>query len=236
MKNIGTLFLISTPIGNLGDITYRGIDTLKNVTLILAEDTRRSSKLLSKYDITTPMLSYNEHNRDRRIPIAVAKLIEDEDIALVTDAGTPSISDPGYRLVRKCISQGIIMVSVPGASAVLSSLVPSGLPPDRFIFEGFLPKKKGRTKRLASLKNEERTIIFFESPERLRKTLQDLKDILGNRPTVICRELTKIHEEIWRGDLDQAISVFSSKKVKGEITLLIGKNSDNVYFKQIHNK
>ena len=158
------------------------------------------------------------------------KIIEGQDIALITDAGTPSISDPGYRLVRRCISSDVNVVSVPGASAVLTSLVASGLPPDRFIFEGFLPKKKGRSSKLESLSKEARTIIFFESPLRLQRTLKDLNVTLGNRPVAICRELTKLHEEIWRGSLVEAEKVFSDRKIKGEITLVVGKDSKNVHF------
>ena len=230
MINIGTLYIVSTPIGNLKDITFRSVEILGNVSYVFAEDTRRSIKLFKTYNISVPMLSYNEFNRDKRIETAVKKIIEGQDIALITDAGTPSISDPGYRLVRRCISLDINVVSAPGASAVLTSLVVSGLPSDRFVFEGFLPKKKGRSAKLRSLSKEERTIIFFESPLRLQRTLKDLNVNLGNRPVAICRELTKLHEEIWRGNLVEAEKVFSAKKIKGELTLVIGKDSKNVHF------
>lgn len=200
------------------------------MSLILAEDTRRSGKLLKKYEISAPMLSYNEHNRDNRIPRAIGILKEGDNIALISDAGTPSVSDPGYRLVRECISQGIDVVSIPGASAVLSGLVTSGLPTNRFIFEGFLPKRKGRSKRLSALVNEERTIIIFESPERLARTLKDCHNQLGDRPVVVCRELTKVHEEIWRGKLLGSVTEFTGRKVKGEVTILIGKDSESIHF------
>lgn len=200
------------------------------MSLILAEDTRRSGKLLKRYEISTPMLSYNEHNRDNRIPRAIGILKEGDNIALISDAGTPSVSDPGYRVVRECISQGIDVVSIPGASAVLSGLVTSGLPTNRFIFEGFLPKRKGRSKRLSALVNEERTIIIFESPERLARTLKDCHNQLGDRPVVVCRELTKVHEEVWRGKLLGSVTEFTGRKVKGEVTILIGKDSESIHF------
>ncbi|MBF89221.1 MAG: 16S rRNA (cytidine(1402)-2'-O)-methyltransferase [Candidatus Marinimicrobia bacterium] len=230
MTNIGKLYIVSTPIGNLKDISFRSIEVLQNVDYIFAEDTRRSIKLFKTYNISVSMISYNEYNREKRIESAIKKIIDGHDIALITDAGTPCISDPGYRLVRRCISIGVKIISIPGASAVLTALVVSGLPTDRFVFEGFLPKKKGRSHKLKSLFAEERTIIIFESPKRLMRTLKDLKITLGNRPVVICRELTKIHEEIWRGSLIDAEKVFSYRNIKGEITLIIGKDSKNVYF------
>jgi 16S rRNA (cytidine1402-2'-O)-methyltransferase len=206
------------------------VETLRDVSLILAEDTRRSGKLLKTYEVSTPMLSYNDHNRDSRIPQAMEKLADGDDIALISDAGTPSVSDPGYRLVRECVSRAIDVVAIPGASAVLSSLVTSGLPTDRFIFEGFLPKKKGRSKRLSALSSEERSIILFESPERVAKTLNDCLKTLGDRPVAVCRELTKLHEEVWRGKLSDSVTEFDSRKVKGEVTIVIGKDSDKVHF------
>lgn len=221
---------MSTPIGNLNDFSYRGVETLEGVSLILAEDTRRSGKLLKHHKISQPMLSYNEHNRDRRIPEIIKKLSAGDDVALISDAGTPSISDPGYKLVRACISERIAVVAVPGASAILAGLVASGLPTDRFVFEGFLPKKKGRVSRLKVLRSEDRTIILFESPERVGRTLMDCLEYFGDRPTAVCREMTKLYEEIWRGRLSEGVQYFDGKKVKGEVTILIGKNSESVHF------
>ena len=200
------------------------------MNLILAEDTRRTIKLLKHYEISQSLLSYNEHNRDRRIPKILNTLSGGGNVALVSDAGTPTVSDPGYKLVRACISEGIDVVPIPGASAVLAGLVASGLPTDRFVFEGFLPKKKGRKTRLNVLSGEERTIILFESPERVGRTLKDCFDSFGDRPVAVCREITKLHEDIWRGRLSNGSQHFEGKKVKGEVTLLIGKNSDSVHF------
>ena len=200
------------------------------MSLVLAEDTRRTVKLLKHYEISQPLLSYNEHNRDRRIPKILNTLSGGDDVALVSDAGTPTVSDPGYKLVRACISEGIAIVPIPGASAVLAGLVASGLPTDRFVFEGFLPKKKGRKTRLNVLSGEERTIILFESPERVGRTLKDCFDSFGDRPVAVCREITKLHEEIWRGRLSNGAQHFDGKKVKGEVTVLIGKESDRVHF------
>ena len=202
------------------------------MNLILAEDTRRTIKLLKHYEISQSLLSYNEHNRDRRIPKILNTLSGGGNVALVSDAGTPTVSDPGYKLVRACISEGIAVVPIPGASAVLAGLVASGLPTDRFVFEGFLPKKKGRKKRLNVLSSEERTIILFESPERVVRTLKDCFDSFGDRPVAVCREITKLHEDIWRGRLSNGSEHFERKKVKGEVTLLIGKSSDSVHFNE----
>ena len=202
------------------------------MSLVLAEDTRRTVKLLKHYEISQPLLSYNEHNRDRRIPKILNTLSGGDDVALVSDAGTPTVSDPGYKLVRACISEGIAVVPIPGASAVLAGLVASGLPTDRFVFEGFLPKKKGRKRRLNILSSEERTIILFESPERVVRTLKDCFDSFGDRPVAVCREITKLHEDIWRGRLSNGSQHFEGKKVKGEVTLLIGKSSDSVHFNE----
>ena len=202
------------------------------MNLILAEDTRRTIKLLKHYEISQSMLSYNEHNRDRRIPKILNILSGGGNVALVSDAGTPTVSDPGYKLVRACISEGIAVVPIPGASAVLAGLVASGLPTDRFVFEGFLPKKKGRKRRLNMLSSEERTIILFESPERVVRTLKDCFDSFGDRPVAVCREITKLHEDIWRGRLSNGSQHFEGKKVKGEVTLLIGKSLDSVHFSE----
>ena len=226
----GKLYLVSTPIGNLADITYRAVNILNNVPLIAAEDTRHSKTLLSHYKISTPMISYFEHNRFSRIPKLMKHLTSGNDLAVITDAGTPGISDPAYRLVREAISNLITIESIPGPSAFLTGLVSSGLPTDRFIFEGFLPPKKGRKKRILSVENEEATLIYYESPNRLLRTLGQLKEFLGDRPAVVTRELTKLHEEIKRGTLSELCSYFDKKKPKGECVILVGKNDENVYF------
>lgn len=229
-QNIGTVYLVATPIGNLGDITYRAIEILKAVPLIAAEDTRKTKILLNHFDITTPLISYFEHNHFSRIDKIINHLNDGNSIAIVTDAGTPGISDPAYKLVREAIIVGAKIESIPGASSALASLVASGLPTDRFLFEGFLPPKKGRKKRLLGLKNETATIIFFESPKRIKRTLADILDIIGDRPAVICRELTKLHEEIIRGTVTELLAYFSNKEARGEIVLLIGKDEENIYF------
>lgn len=226
----GTLYLVSTPIGNLGDITQRGVEILKTVSLVAAEDTRHSKKLFSHFSITTPMISYFEHNRTSRIPKLIKHLNKGEDIALITDAGTPGISDPAYRIVRHAIDSSINIESIPGASAVLAGLISSGLPTDRFLFEGFLPPKKGRLKRIQSVKELQATLVYFESPHRLYKSLKQFLEILGDRPAAVARELTKIHEEIKRGTLSNLCLQYQGVKVKGECIIIIGKDDENVYF------
>ena len=226
----GKLYLVSTPIGNLKDITFRAVEILERVPLIAAEDTRHSKVLLSHFNITTPLISYFEHNEFSRIPKLMDHLKGGNDLAVITDAGTPGISDPAYRLVREAITLSISVESLPGPSAFLAGLTSSGLPTDRFIFEGFLPPKKGRKKRMLSVENEEATLIYYESPSRLLRTLKQLKETLGDRPAVVARELTKLHEEIKRGTLNELSSLYSEKKVKGECVILIGKDDENVYF------
>ncbi len=226
----GTTFIVATPIGNLGDISYRAVDTLKTVPLIAAEDTRHTRILLNHYQIDTPCLSYFEHNRFTRIPQIVNHLQSGKDIAVVTDAGTPGISDPAYKLIRAVISENLSVEVIPGPTAVVTGLVASGLPTDRFVFEGFLPPKKGRTGRLHILKDIPATVVFYESPKRLAKTLKDLASAWGDRPAVVCRELTKIHEEVSRGTLLSLGSEFESRSVKGECVILVGKDDPNVYF------
>ena len=226
----GKIYLVSTPIGNLKDITYRAVEILQNVPLIAAEDTRHSKVLLSHYNISTPLISYFEHNKFSRIPKLMDHLKSGSDLAVITDAGTPGISDPAYRLVREAVSLSILIESIPGPSAFLAGLVSSGLPTDRFIFEGFLPPKKGRKKRMLSVENEEATLIYYESPKRLLRTLKQLKEILGDRPAVVARELTKLHEEIKRGTLSELYTYFDKKKARGECVILVGKNDKNVYF------
>ena len=226
----GKVYLVSTPIGNLKDITFRAVETLKRVPLIAAEYTRHSKVLLSHYNISTPLISYFEHNKFSRIPKLMDHLKGGNDLAVITDAGTPGISDPAYRLVREAITLSINIESIPGPSAFLAGLSSSGLPTDRFIFEGFLPPKKGRKKRILSVENEEATLIYYESPSRLLRTLKQLKETLGDRPAVVARELTKLYEEIKRGTLSELYSYFDKKKPKGECVILVGKNDENVYF------
>ena len=229
-NKLGTLYIVSTPIGNLADITYRAVEILKTVDIIAAEDTRRSRILLSNYDIKTKMISYYEHNKYQKIQKITENLLSGHNVAIITDAGTPAISDPAYKLVRQAIKVGCNIESIPGPSAVLASLVSSGLPTDRFIFEGFLPPKKGRKKRLENLINESGTIIIYENTLRLNRPIKQILEIIGDRPAVICRELTKIHEEKIRGTLSSLLELLSSKKLKGECVLLIGKDDKNVYF------
>ena len=230
INKLGTLYIVSTPIGNLADITYRAVEILKTVDIIAAEDTRRSRILLSNYDIKTKMISYYEHNKYQKIQKITENLLSGHQVAVITDAGTPAISDPAYKLVRQAIKVGCNIESIPGPSAVLASLVSSGLPTDRFIFEGFLPPKKGRKKRLENFINESGTIIIYENTLRLNRTIKQILDIIGDRPAVICRELTKIHEEKIRGTLSSLLDLLNRKKLKGECVLLIGKDDKNVYF------
>ncbi|MAQ73811.1 MAG: 16S rRNA (cytidine(1402)-2'-O)-methyltransferase [Candidatus Marinimicrobia bacterium] len=226
----GVLYIVSTPIGNLEDITFRAIRILKDSSLIAAEDTRRSKVLLSHYNISTPTISYYEHNRYTRIPKLIDHLIDGENIALITDAGTPGISDPAYRLIRAAINSDCRVESIPGASASLAALVASGLPTDRFIFEGFLPHKKGRKGKLEKIKDIDATIIFYESPNRLVRTLNDILEYIGDRPIAIGRELSKKFEEIMRGRVSDILSHYNTNKPKGEFVIVIGKDDPNVYF------
>ena len=229
-KDIGTLFIVSTPIGNLDDITYRAVSTLNSVSLIAAEDTRRSKVLLTKYTINTKMISYFEHNKFQRISHIGKILMSGQDVAVITDAGTPAISDPAYKLVRKAVEIGSRVEAVPGPSAVLAALVSSGLPTDRFLFEGFLPPKKGRKKRIEKLINIEGTVVIYENSNRLKRTVKQLHDILGDRPAVLCRELTKMYEEIVRGTLSSLLHILENKTFKGECVLLVSKDDKNIYF------
>ena len=226
----GILYIVATPIGNLKDITYRAVEILKNVSFIVAEDTRHSRILLSHFNIKNSLISYFEHNEFKRIPQIIKKINEGEDCAIITDAGTPCISDPAYKLIRCAIDENIVIESIPGPSAVLTSLIASGLPTDRFIFEGFLPPRKNRKSRLERLKYEVATLIFFENPNRLQRTLNDIHICLGDRPAVIAREMTKIHEEYIRGTVSKLISYTEKNKLKGECVILIGKDKKSVYF------
>jgi len=230
MPENGVLFIVPTPIGNLEDMTFRGIRVLNESTLIAAEDTRHTKKLLMHYNINTPTISYFEHNRFTRIPQIVDHLISGKNIAVVTDAGTPGISDPAYKLIRATIENHIKVESIPGASASVTALSASGLPTDRFLFEGFLPHRKGRRKKLERLANLEATIIFYESPMRLIRTLNDILEFIGDRPAVIGRELTKVHEEYQRGKVSELINYFKENKPRGEFVVMIGKDDKNVYF------
>ena len=229
-KKLGTLYIVSTPIGNLSDITFRAVEILDFVDIIAAEDTRKSGILLSHYNIKKKTISYFEHNKFQKIEKIEKILNQGKNVALITDAGTPGISDPAYKLIRKAIEIGCNIESIPGPSAVVASLTSSGLPTDRFIFEGFLPPKKGRQKRIENLKAETGTIVIYENINRLQKTIKQLLDILGDRPAVICRELTKIHEETIRGTLSSLFNLINERKLKGECVLLIGKDDKNVYF------
>ncbi len=216
----GKIYVVATPIGNMKDITLRAIDVLKEVDLILCEDTRRTRPLLTHYGISNELLSYNEHNERERIPKIIELLESGHDIALVSDAGTPGISDPGYRLVREARIRGVNVVPVPGPSAVIAALSVSGLPTDRFVFEGFLPRKKNRRlKRLEFLKNEDRTIIIYESVHRIERTLHEILDIMGDREVALCRELTKLHEEVKFGKLSEILSCEIKKK--GEFVIVL---------------
>ena len=230
MSDIGQLFVVGTPIGNLEDVTLRAISTLKSVDIILAEDTRNSKKLLDAHKIETKMISYHEHSNDKEIKKIIDLLLEGKDLALISDAGTPTISDPGYGLIRDCIKHDIVIVPIPGVSAITAAMSVSGLPSDSFTFVGFLPQKKGRLKKIELLKNIENTVILFESPYRLEKTLNQLLEHLGNRSVVVGRELTKLYEEVIRGNLTDVIKYFSKSKVKGEIVIMIGKDDDRINF------
>ena len=230
MSNTGQLFVVGTPIGNLEDVTLRAISTLQSVDIILAEDTRNSKKLLDAHKIETKMISYHEHSNDKEIKKIIDLLLEGKDLALISDAGTPTISDPGYGLIRDCIKHDIVIVPIPGVSAITAAMSVSGLPSDSFTFVGFLPQKKGRLKKIEQLKNIENTVILFESPYRLEKTLNQLLEHLGNRSVVVGRELTKLYEEVIRGNLRDVIKYFSKSKVKGEIVIMIGKDDDRINF------
>lgn len=217
------LYVVSTPIGNLGDITQRALTVLGQVELIACEDTRRTGLLLKHFGITNRLISYNEYNKLRRTPEILELLRRQQAVALVSDAGTPGISDPGFYLIRAAIEEGIRVIPVPGASSILAALVVSGLPSDRFIFEGFLPKRAGRRrKRLLPLAREPRTIIFLESARRLLRLLKEIAEVLGDRKVVVCRELTKKYEEIIRGRVSEVLELLTPKNIKGEVVVVVG--------------
>lgn len=219
---MGKLFLVATPIGNLKDITLRALDTLKNVDLIAAEDTRQSLKLLNHFNIKRPLMSYHKYNENDKSELLIQKLKDGINIALVSDAGTPGISDPGNIIVRKCIEEGIDFEVLPGATAVTTALVYSGMDTSQFVFMGFLPREnKDKRTFLQSVKDRIETLIMYESPHRLINTLEILKDILGNRRIAICRELTKVYEQILRFTIEESIKYYSESSIKGEFVLVI---------------
>ena len=218
----GTLYLCATPIGNLEDITFRVINTLKEVDLIAAEDTRHSIKLLNHFEIKTKMTSYHEYNRVEKAKVLVKQLQEGKDIALITDAGTPGISDPGEELVRQCHEAGITVTALPGACALINALIISGQPTRRFCFEAFLPSdKKERKQILYSLENETRSIIIYEAPHRLVRTLEELYEVLGDRSMTLCRELTKKHESVFKSTLGEILAYHRENPPKGECVMII---------------
>ena len=217
----GRLYIVSTPIGNLGDMTIRAIETLKQVDFILCEDTRVTSILLKHYNFSKPLVSFNAVTEGKKLSSVVERITKGENCALVSDSGTPLISDPGVRLVSGAIRQRIDVVSIPGASALISALTVSGLPTDSFVFEGFLPQKKGRQKKLKELSDESRTIIIYESPFRIEKLIIELVEYIPERYVVVCRELTKKFEETWRGYPKQLKNDLDKKTIKGEFVVVI---------------
>ena len=216
------LYIVPTPVGNLDDITFRALSILKSVDLILAEDTRTSSVLLHHFDIHTPMQAHHKFNEHQTVQRVVEQLQSGKTVALISDAGTPAISDPGFLLVRECVRAGVEVQCLPGATALIPALVDSGLPNDRFCFEGFLPQKKGRQTRLNNLQDEQRTMVFYESPFRLVKCLEQLAEVLGNdRKASVTREISKIHEDTQRGSLRELVEHFRRQPPKGEIVICV---------------
>ncbi|MCH1485338.1 MAG: 16S rRNA (cytidine(1402)-2'-O)-methyltransferase [Bacteroidetes bacterium] len=219
------LFIVSTPIGNLADITLRSIEVLKSADLILAEDTRTSLKLLKHYNIKTAVESFHMHNEHKKLEYIINKLKNNVEIALISDAGTPGISDPGFLLVRECVKHEVDIECLPGPTAFVPALVCSGLPTDRFSFEGFLPVKKGRTKRLKQIAEEKKTMVFYESPHRLLKTLNDFSNYFNDESSIsVSRELTKLFEETFRGTIKESIKYFEKNKPKGEFVIVLSPN------------
>jgi 16S rRNA (cytidine1402-2'-O)-methyltransferase len=219
------LFIVSTPIGNLSDLTFRAVNTLKEVDIIACEDTRVTSNLLKHYQIEKKLISLNAFNESNKLKIVIDRLLSGESVALVSDSGTPTISDPGNRLISEAIKNKIEVISIPGASALISALSISGLPTDAFIFEGFLPQKKGRQKKLSQLAEEERTIVLYESVYRIEKLIGELNDFMPDRFVVICRELTKKFEECWRGFPSEIFLSLSTRTIKGEFVIVIAPKS-----------
>lgn len=222
----GVIYIVATPIGNLDDISFRAVETLRNVDFIACEDTRHTIKLLNKYEIKNRLIPYHDHNKIKKTPVLIEKLKKGQSMALVSDAGTPSISDPGFYLIREAIKNDIELSPIPGPTALISAVVASGLEIDRFVFEGYLPRKKGRTKRLKELAEYRVTIVIFEGPHRVIKTLNDLREYLGDRKAAIGREMTKMNEEFLRGSLSELIAHYDSRKPRGEYVIVVERNKD----------
>ncbi len=219
---MGTLYVVGTPIGNLEDITLRALRILREVSLIAAEDTRKARRLLDRYEIRTPLTSLFEGNERQKVR-AVLHALEGGDVALISEAGMPGIADPGYPLIRAALERGVSVVPVPGPSAHTAALVASGLPTDRFFFAGFLPRRaRGRRAALAEVASLRATLIFYEAPHRLAEMLRDIREVLGDRPVALCRELTKVHEEVWRGTVSEAIAHITASPPQGEYTVIVG--------------
>ena len=231
----GVLYLVGTPIGNLNDITFRAVSILKEVDLIAAEDTRKSRILLNHFGIETPVTSFYSYNQVKKTPELLARLREGKSLALITDAGMPGISDPAYYLVTRALAENMRVVPVPGPTAFVAALVASGLPTRRFVFEGFLPAKKGRQTLFRQLSSEERTLVFYESPHRLERTLEAILKYWGDRRVVIARELTKLYEEFIRGRASEVLADLKGKKLKGEIVLIVEGAANRREEKQLGN-
>lgn len=224
---MGILYIVPTPVGNMEDMTFRAVRILKEVDLVLAEDTRTSGILLKHFDIRNQLMSHHKFNEHGTSAGIVSRLQAGQNVALISDAGTPGISDPGFFLVREAVKAGIEVQCLPGATAFVPALISSGLPCDRFAFEGFLPQKKGRMSKIESLKEEQRTMIFYESPYRVVKTLEQLAEAFGaTRQISVCREISKVHEEVVRGSLEEVIAHFKEKEPKGEIVIVLAGKSD----------
>ena len=222
----GTLYLVATPIGNLEDMTYRAVKILSSVDMIAAEDTRTTKILLDHYNIVKPVVSYYSYNEQARAPQLIEKLLAGQSVAVVSDAGTPGISDPAFHIVQQALENNIHIIPVPGASAVLSALIVSGLPTDRFVFEGFLPLKKGRKTKFELLKMESRTVVLYESPHRIVRTLEDILEHLGNRRVAVARELTKKFEEVLRGTTESVLAEIKSKQPRGEYVIVLNGSQE----------
>jgi 16S rRNA (cytidine1402-2'-O)-methyltransferase len=223
---VGRLYVVGTPIGNLEDISLRALRILRGASLIAAEDTRRARVLTAHYEIDTPTTSYFEGNKLTKLD-AVLEALAEGDVALISEAGMPGLSDPGYKLIKAAIERGYSVVPIPGPTAPVTALVVSGLPTDSFLFVGYFPRRQSRRRRLLdSLAREQHTLIAFETPHRLRESLADMEAVLGNRPLALCREMTKLHEEIWRGTVSEARATFDEQEPRGEFTLVIGGATD----------
>lgn len=216
------LSIVATPIGNLEDITLRALRTLKEADVIVAEDTRHSRILLNKYDIRKPIVSFHSHSTDAGLNHLITLLKEGKNLALISDAGTPGISDPGYKLIKRALENNIAITAIPGPSAVITAVVLSGLQSHRFLYLGYLPLKKGRKTLIAALKEIPYTIVFYEAPHRIQRTLREIEEVFGDREIAVCREMTKMFEEVFRGRLSEAISRFIEKKPRGEFTIVLG--------------